>query len=469
MEILRSQFMTNENIVIFVLLAGVLFYIKILSLPKLLRKHKDIEYKSLYFNHSCAIFTLDLNGNIIDTNPAAEELTGYEKKELVKRPFSNLLTSKSLTIQSIQFNYSLKRKSNEYSVTSIRKNGIEQTLFIKTIPIMKRRKTNGLFLIVHDFTENLSIKISMQKTNEQLQSYNNRTSDAINDTNPNKRNHGRNTYCFYNKEIEEKSSRTILLESELRNAINNNYFYLVYQPQINLFTGETECIEILLRFDHPLLGSVSPQEFIPICEKAGIINDITAWIIEQTGIQYTKWIAKGFTPVKFAINFSPLTLKDERFVEKLVRSVNVLPFPPKYLEIEVTENALLEDFAAIRNNLFKLKDIAVTIALDDFGTGYSSFLYLKNLPIDKIKIAKEFVQGMTGEYGGKDQAIINSIISLAKEIDIDVVCEGVETSEQADYLLKAQCKYAQGYHFYKPLTAEELEEKRVLCAHSFIQ
>ncbi|EIJ79917.1 motility repressor MorA [Bacillus methanolicus PB1] len=324
-------------------------------------------------------------------------------------------------------------------------------------------------MIVHDFTENHSIKTFMQKTNEQLQSNNNRTTDAVYDTNLNERSHGRNTNCFYNKEIEKNLSRTILLESELRNAIKKNYFYLVYQPQINLFTGETECMEILLRFDHPMLGSVSPQKFIPICEKAGIINDITAWIIEQAGIQYSKWIAKGFAPVKFAVNFSPFTLKDERFVEKLMQIVVELPFPPQYLEIELTENALLQDFEAIRNNLFKLKDIAVTIALDDFGTGYSSFLYLKNLPIDKIKIAKEFIQGITGEYGGKDQAIINSIISLAKEIEIDVVCEGVETSEQADFLFKTQCKYAQGYHFFKPLTAEELEKKRVLCAHSLIQ
>ncbi|EIJ79916.1 PAS/PAC sensor signal transduction histidine kinase [Bacillus methanolicus PB1] len=146
MEILRSQFMTNENIVIFVLLAGVLFYIKILFLTKLLfQKRKNMEYKSLYFNHSFAIFTLDLNGNIIDTNPAAEELTGYKKGELVKRPFSNLLTSKSLTIQTLQFNDSLIGKSNEYSVSSIRKNGIEQTLFIKTIPIIKRKKQMASF------------------------------------------------------------------------------------------------------------------------------------------------------------------------------------------------------------------------------------------------------------------------------------------------------------------------------------
>jgi diguanylate cyclase (GGDEF)-like protein len=279
---------------------------------------------------------------------------------------------------------------------------------------------------------------------------------------------GQNIYSFFHKEIEKKISRMLLLERELKNGLENHYFNLVYQPQINLFTGEAECIEILLRFDHPLLGSVSPQEFIPICEKTGIINDLTAWIIEQAGTQYSKWIAKGITPIKFAINFSPFTLKDDRFVEKIMQLISENHLPAQYLEFEVTENALLEDFAAIRNNLLRLKDIGVRIALDDFGAGYSSFLYFKNLPIDKVKIDKEFVQGITDEYGKKDQAIINTIISLAKEIDIDVVCEGVETSEQADYLMKAQCQYAQGYLFYKPLTAEELEEKKILHTHSLI-
>lgn len=273
---------------------------------------------------------------------------------------------------------------------------------------------------------------------------------------------GRNLYRFYTNELEKKINRMIVLENDLKHAINNQHFYLVYQPQINLRTGITECLEVLLRYEHPLLGNISPDEFIPICEKTGLINEITVWILEQVGIQYKDWMDSGYTTVKFAINISPISLQNEESYLKLTDALNKAALPSYNLELEITEQALLNELDEIRIRLAKIKEMGISVSLDDFGSGYSSLVYFKQLPIDKLKIDKTFLQDINSEQGTKDQAIVKAISTMAKELNIEVVCEGLETKEQYLYLLKNNLMLAQGYYFSKPVIAIELEKSGLI-------
>lgn len=271
---------------------------------------------------------------------------------------------------------------------------------------------------------------------------------------------GGNTFRFFSNKPEKEDSRLENLENVLKKSIENghfDHFYLVYQPQMNLGTGEVECFEVLLRYHHPVIGNVTPAEFIPIFEKNGQIDCVTAWVIHQVGNQYRQWMGNGYSSVKFAINISPIILQTDHSFKLLIDSLHKWKLPLKCLEIEVTEDVFMDNFLDIMNNLYQLKEMGVSVSLDDFGTDFSSLLYYKHLPIDKIKIDKSILHGIF-EKEKKGEAIIHSIVLLAKELDIKVLCEGVETVEQVLYLRNNKLKYAQGFYFSKPVSALEIEQ-----------
>ncbi|MGG0720000.1 EAL domain-containing protein [Robertmurraya massiliosenegalensis] len=268
---------------------------------------------------------------------------------------------------------------------------------------------------------------------------------------------GRNSYKFFTLELESEINRMMLLENDIKHAIKAGHFYLVYQPQVNLYTEKTECLEVLLRYQHPALGNIPPDEFIPICEKTGLIDDITVWIIKQVGLQYKKWMDNGYNSIKFAINISPVSLQNAQYTDKLIMAIYNSRIPPHLLELEVTELAFLENLEETQLRLNEIKTLGVNISLDDFCSGYSSMIYFKHLPIDKIKLDKTFIQGVHSKDGKKDQAILKAIFSLAKELDLNIICEGVETKEQALYLLKNNLIFVQGNYFSKPVSSMELE------------
>lgn len=273
---------------------------------------------------------------------------------------------------------------------------------------------------------------------------------------------GRNLYRFCTNSLKEKMDRIMLLENDLKYGISDEQFHLVFQPQVNLRTGITECVEVLLRYTHPVLGNVPPDEFIPICEKTGIINDITSWIIEETGKQYKKLLINGFMPVKFAINISPVSLQNEKYYEQLLAALKISEIPPGYLELELTEQAFLDELQEVKIRLAEIKTLGISVALDDFGSGYSSLVYFKQLPIDKVKIDKRFIQDIYNKDGEKDRAIVKTILSLTNELRLNLVCEGVETLEQSQYLVNNQFLLAQGYYFSKPIPGELLMNSGML-------
>jgi diguanylate cyclase (GGDEF)-like protein/PAS domain S-box-containing protein len=268
---------------------------------------------------------------------------------------------------------------------------------------------------------------------------------------------GRNQYQFFTKEISSKIEKNMLLEDGLKLAIQKGHFHLVYQPQINIQSGKMVGVEALLRFTHPVLGVISPIEFIPICEKLTIMDELTEWVITNVFQQQKDWEEKGYGQIHVAINISPTTLENDSFIKKTRALLDEFKTNPETIEFELTEDAFIHNMQGISDILKNLKEMGVRISLDDFGAGYSSLKYLKDLPIDKVKIDRSFIMGIPSN--GKEKAIMECIISLTNRIKGDVVCEGVETEEQLVFLQNQGCQLAQGYYFSQPLTNAELENK----------
>ncbi len=262
---------------------------------------------------------------------------------------------------------------------------------------------------------------------------------------------GKNNYMFFNKDMTERLKEKIEVENILRKAIKEDGFKLVYQPQVHVLTGEIIGFEALLRLkNHP----ISPGIFIPIAEEVGVINEIGEWITKDVVTQIDLWKTKGFDLKPIAINISPKQLNDEKYILKLGEILKEKKVEPKYLEIEITENVLLERTEASIKNLKKLKNLGVKIALDDFGTGYSSLSYLTFVPVDKIKLDKSLNDKFL-EIGSLN--VIKSLILLAHSLNLEVTAEGIEDIRQYEKLKSAKCDYIQGYLFSKPLPINEIE------------
>jgi len=268
---------------------------------------------------------------------------------------------------------------------------------------------------------------------------------------------GRNAYRFFSEEMQEKAVNRIRLEKDLRMAVVRHELELYYQPQVDAKTLKVVALEALIRWKHRDLGMVSPAEFIPLAEETRLINSIGDWVMKTaTQGNHQWWEKRGISIPKLtvAINVSAQQLKEENFayhVEELIQQSGI---DPHLLEIEITETALIEDPEMAINTLKAIKALGISIAIDDFGTGYSSLAYIKRLPVDILKVDLSFVRDIGKDH--KTEAIIRSTISLAHNLGLRVVAEGVETIEQVDFLRAAQCDIFQGYYFSKPLPAEEL-------------
>ncbi|WP_044895004.1 PAS domain S-box protein [Bacillus alveayuensis] len=269
---------------------------------------------------------------------------------------------------------------------------------------------------------------------------------------------GRSKFYFYEKSLSNNMQRLLLLETHLKQALEQKAFHLVYQPQFELATGKLTGAEALLRYTHPTLGAISPMEFIPICERLNIIDEVTEWVLQEAAGQLKEWKEKGLH-IRMAVNISPLNLENKTFIDKLVSIFEENDCDLHDLELELIETALAKSIEEVSKVLERLREIGVRIALDDFGAGYSSLLYFKDFPIDKIKVDRSFVKELPKKE--RDIAIIDSILLLSKRLGIEVICEGVETEEQASYLRMLGCKFAQGYYFSRPLTNGEFEDKYI--------
>ncbi|PFH82605.1 EAL domain-containing protein [Bacillus sp. AFS088145] len=264
---------------------------------------------------------------------------------------------------------------------------------------------------------------------------------------------GKNHYRFYTNEIKAANDRKMDVEMGIRNGLENNEFFLHYQPQIDLVTEEMVGVEALIRWQHPTIGFVSPLEFIPVAEETGLITLIGKWVLKTACLQMKEWHKQGLVLNSIAVNVSGVQFKDKDFAKTVKQILEETKLGPHFLDIEITESVTqdAEETILIMN---ELKALGVRLSMDDFGTGYSSFSYLRQFPIDKLKIDKSFIDEIETQTNA--EAIITAIIKLGKTLGYEMVAEGVETKEQGEFLQRRHCEYAQGYYFSRPIPANEI-------------
>lgn len=269
---------------------------------------------------------------------------------------------------------------------------------------------------------------------------------------------GKSNYQFFDEHMDARSKEKLTLEIGLRHALEMRVLHLSYQPKYELVTNRIVGIEALLRWDSPELGSVSPEKFIPIAEDTGLIIPIGEFVIKEACWQAKKW--QDYLPgVPVAVNLSTRQFRDENLLPFIETTLREIGLSPDLLELELTESLVMDDMERNTRVLSKLKDIGLKISIDDFGTGYSSLSYIKRLPIDTVKIDKSFVLDVTEDMD--DKAIVSTIITMAKNMNLYVIAEGVETEEQLNYLRQEGCHQAQGFLLGQPLSAEQLDASLV--------
>jgi diguanylate cyclase (GGDEF)-like protein/PAS domain S-box-containing protein len=258
-----------------------------------------------------------------------------------------------------------------------------------------------------------------------------------------------NTFQYYTEELNIRASKTIEIENFLNMALENNELILNYQPLLDLTTGKLFGVEALIRWHHPKLGLVPPLDFIPMAETTGKILPIGNWILLTACQQLTKWHANGFPEMRMAINISAQQFVQGDFLQSIIEIINKTQVNPKYLDFELTESILLEKNDDIIQKMYDIKNLGITLVIDDFGTGYSSLKYLKDLPVGKLKIDKIFVQSVKDNK--RDLAIILAILTLGKSLDIKVLAEGIENTNQINFFLENNCDEIQGFLISRPL------------------
>ena len=266
---------------------------------------------------------------------------------------------------------------------------------------------------------------------------------------------GRNCFKFYIPNMQEQSFQRLLMENNLRRALENEELETYYQPQIDINTGKIVGLEVLLRWHHATLGSISPSEFIPLAEETGLIIPIGNWVLRHSCLQAIAWRNMGLPPIQIGVNLSIKQLQHKDFLVSLTQILNETDFDPHYLELEITEGIMMDSIEEKIILLEQFREMGIKLSIDDFGTGYSSLSYLKNLPIDTLKIDRTFIEYIN--HNPQDQAIVTSLINLSHSLNLIVIAEGAETSEQVDLLRSLGCDQVQGYFFHKALLAEEIE------------
>lgn len=267
---------------------------------------------------------------------------------------------------------------------------------------------------------------------------------------------GRNQWSLCTANMKTKAIETMNLGNQLYRALDNNEFELYYQPQISCSTHKIVGLEALIRWRHPKMGMVQPGKFIPIAEHTGLIHAIGDWVLKTACRQNKYWQDMNYIHIPIAVNLSMRQLQNPNIVGQVTDILAETGLKSKYLELEITESIALHDIDYVIETLALFRSSGISIAIDDFGTEYSSLNYLKQLPVDRIKIAMPFIQGI--EDNQKDEAITKAILVLAKSMGLKVVAEGVETLNQFSFLSQRMCDDVQGYYFYKPMPASEVEK-----------
>jgi predicted signal transduction protein with EAL and GGDEF domain len=263
---------------------------------------------------------------------------------------------------------------------------------------------------------------------------------------------GRGTFCFFRDELAQTVEARRILELDLRKALANEEFELYYQPLVNLKSGKITTCEALLRWNHPTRGTVSPVDIIPVAEDMGLIVDLGRWILRKACMECMKW-PEG---VSVAVNFSPQQFHQRDMLGEVRYALEVSGLPAHRLEVEITESSLLRNTQLTHDVLSQLSAIGVRISLDDFGTGYSSLSYLHNLPLQKVKIDRSFLEGIDGD---RPLTLLRGVARLSTDLGMSVVVEGIETNEQLERIsADGTVSEAQGYLFSRPVPALRIRQ-----------
>jgi predicted signal transduction protein with EAL and GGDEF domain len=265
---------------------------------------------------------------------------------------------------------------------------------------------------------------------------------------------GRNRYEFYTEDMTIKAMQRVLLENSIREAIKNEEFEVYYQPQVDGRDDKIIGMEALVRWNHPIDGLISPLHFIPLAEETGLIIYIDNWVMKTVMQQTYTWHQNDFYKDRVSINISVFLLNNSDFISFVKKSLQESQCNPEWLEFEITESHIMQDTDKSINILQELSNMGIKISIDDFGTGYSSLAYLKQLPINKLKIDQSFVRDIMSDES--DREIIRTIIAMAKNLHMNVIAEGVETKEQKEFLVQNGCHEIQGYFYYKPLAFQKI-------------
>lgn len=268
--------------------------------------------------------------------------------------------------------------------------------------------------------------------------------------------HGRNNYQFFKSHQNTSILKRFSIENKLWRALQLNEFCLFYQPQVEINNSKTIGVEALIRWMQPDLVIVKPGEFIPLAEETGLINHIGEWILHTACAQNKKWQEQGLQSICVTVNISSVQFQQKDFTEKVIKVLNDTKLPPEYLQLELTEGTIMQNIEDTIEKMNILKEAGIKISIDDFGTGYSSLNYLKRFPISTLKIDRSFVNDLASDQNNK--SIIKAIIALAKNLDLQIIAEGVENRYQLSFLQQHGCDAIQGYLVCPPLNVQGFEE-----------
>ncbi|PEB81096.1 hypothetical protein COM95_13300 [Bacillus cereus] len=397
-------------------------------------------YKSLFEDHPDAVFSLNMNGIFQQSNKACEslftayycEVTSYSLLHFID-PQDHELLKKSL--QSTK-----EGRPQTLEIRTKEKEGYYYYLHITFIPIFINKEVVGMFGIARDITT----LYEKQKQVEHLAFH-----DALTGL-PNRRKFEKDLKTILNTAQNELH----FLEGELSKALQQNEFFLEYQPQVNTKTKQIIGFEALIRWKHPKLGIVSPAQFIPLAEETGFIIELGNWILRTACLEAKRWHNQGFSHLKLGVNLSVVQFNHADLIPTISKVLEETELKPEALDIEITESIAINQNQSVVAKLEQLQNLGIQISIDDFGTGYSSLAYLTKYPINTLKIAREFICGITNSP--LEEAIIASIIKLSKELNLEVIAEGVETEEQWKFLHEQNCDHIQGFLFSKPVSSEDV-------------
>ena len=267
---------------------------------------------------------------------------------------------------------------------------------------------------------------------------------------------GRNTFEFYSQELTQKAFDRVLLENELRIALQNQRLEVFYQPKMDIINNTITGVECLVRWKHDELGELSPESFIPLAEETGLIIELERWCYRKAVMQFKQWQDNGLVSDDIlALNLSIRHLEQADLFDFLTRLITETGINPSCIELEITETQMMENIENIKDVLIKIEQLGIRLAIDDFGTGYSSLAYLKELRMDTLKIDRSFIKDLPGNED--DATIVRAILAMAFGLKLHVVAEGVETEQQLQFLLQEGCKCAQGYIFSEPLCSADMQ------------